>query len=176
MELPANFEYFERKDAAIAEKLIQDQGEDICRHIISKHYISIHSRDYDFGIIHKTPMAQIGRMTRKRTSQQYAYSFVLCKVHAELRDVDITLICSRPNSRDGKVLMRLVEDISRLKECKTMSLLSIGDTKVLNWYRQQGFILKSEKHYTDGNLKAYSMYKVMDAPVSNTDSFILNNI
>jgi hypothetical protein len=155
MELPENFEYFERKDAAIAEKLIQEQGEDICRHIISKHYISLHSREYDFGIMHK--------MTRKRTSQQYAYSFVLCKVHADLGDVDITLICSRPNSRDGKILMRLVEDISRLKECKTMSLLSIGDTKVLNWYRHQGFILKSEKHYPDGNLKAYSMYKVISA-------------
>lgn len=155
MELPENFEYFERKDAAIAEKLIQEPGEDICRHIISKHYISLHSREYDFGIMHK--------MTRKRTSQQYVYSFVLCKVHADLGDVDITLICSRPNSRDGKILMRLVEDISRLKECKTMSLLSIGDTKVLNWYRHQGFILKSEKHYPDGNLKAYSMYKVISA-------------
>lgn len=155
MELPENFEYFERKDAGIAEKLIQEPGEDICRHIISKHYISLHSREYDFGIMHK--------MTRKRTSQQYVYSFVLCKVHADLGDVDITLICSRPNSRDGKILMRLVEDISRLKECKTMSLLSIGDTKVLNWYRHQGFILKSEKHYPDGNLKAYSMYKVISA-------------
>ena len=130
MELPKNFEYFERKDMSIAEKLIQEQGEDICRHIISKHYISLHSRDYDFGIMHKTPMAQTGRMTRKRTSQQYVYSFILCKVHEELGDVDITLICSRPNSRDGKVLMGLVEDISRSKQYKTMSLLSIGDAKV----------------------------------------------
>jgi hypothetical protein len=163
MELPANFEYFERKDATIAEKLIQEQGEDVCRHIISKHYISLHSREYDFGIMRKTPIAQTGRMTHKRTSQKYVYSCVLCKVHADLVDVDITLICSRPNSRDGKVLMRLVEEISRLKECKTMSLLSIGDTKILNWYRHQGFILKSEKHYPDGNLKAYSMYKVISA-------------
>ena len=161
MELPKNFEYFERKDMAIAEKLIQEQGEDICRHIISKHYISLHSRDYDFGILYKTPMAQTGRMTRKRTSQQYVYSFILCKVHEELGDVDITLICSRPNSRDGKVLMGLVEDISRSKKYKTMSLLSIGDAKVMNWYRSQGFVLKSEKHYPDGNLKAYSMYKVI---------------
>jgi len=161
MELPKNFEYFERKDMSIAEKLIQEQGEDICRHIISKHYISLHSRDYDFGIMHKTPMAQTGRMTRKRTSQQYVYSFILCKVHEELGDVDITLICSRPNSRDGKVLMGLVEDISRSKQYKTMSLLSIGDAKVMNWYRSQGFVLKSEKHYPDGNLKAYSMYKVI---------------
>jgi hypothetical protein len=42
-----NFEYFEKKHTNIEEKLVKEQGEDVCRQIISKKYINLQTKDYD---------------------------------------------------------------------------------------------------------------------------------
>ena len=149
-----SFEYFEKSDTHIAEKLIKEQGPDVCRNIISKHYIN----KYDFGYLSKSTVAQIGQTRSRRTSQNTRVtSFVLCKFHPEFDEIDISLICARPRSMHGKELIELVKQKAISLKCKYLSLLSIGDTKLVNWYKSQGFDIISEKEFPTGGVKAYYM-------------------
>jgi hypothetical protein len=187
-----SFEYFEKKHTNIEEKLIKEQGQDVCRQIISKHYINLQTKDYDFGFIHKINVAQIGQTrSRKTTSTTRVSSFILCKLHPNFEEIDINLVCSRPNSKDGNlfsginkfmhekdignpqccilldtksriVLKKLIELVVQKAlelKFKYLSLLSIGNSKLVAWYKSQGFEVISEKMYPDGSLKAYSMKK-----------------
>ena len=155
-----NFEYFEKTSTNIEEKLIKEQGHDVCRQIISKHYINLQTKDYDFGFLHTTNVAQIGQTrSRKTSSTTRLTSFILCKMHPEFEEIDISLICSRPNSKDGKKLIELVSQKAKEMKVKYLSLLSIGDAKLVAWYKSQGFEVISEKTYPNGELKAYSMKK-----------------
>ena len=165
-----NYEYFEKKNANVEENLIKEQGEDVCRNIINKKYISSQSKDYDFGFIHKTNVAQIGQtQSRNKKSTIRVSSFILCKLHPDFEEIDISLICSRPNSKDGKILIELVTQKAVDMKYKYLSLLSIGELKLVNWYKSQGFEIISEKAFPNGELKAYSMKKRID----NTKTFII---
>ena len=158
MEFPKNYEYFEKETTNISEKLIKEQGPDICRKMIDSHYINIQVKDYTFGFLHKVPIAQIGQKSHRSPTYNIS-SFVLCKLHPEIEHVDISLICSRPNAKDGKKLIELATQKSIELDYKYLSLLSIGEPKLVNWYKSQGFIVVSEKMYPNGELKAYSMIK-----------------
>jgi len=159
MDLPANFEYFERKTTDIAEKLIQQQGPEVCRKIINENYINIQTKEYDFGFIHKTRIAQIGRTRSRTTRTEHVYSFILCKIQSVLNSLDISLICSRETAKDGKKLVELAYQKAKELNIRYLSLLSINNDKVLKWYKAQGFILTSETRNVDGTIKAYYMVK-----------------
>ena len=155
-----NYEYFEKKNMKIEEKLIKEQGQDLCKNIISKNYIHLQSKDYDFGFINKINVAQIGQTRSKSANSTIRVSsFILCKLHPNFEEIDISIICSRPNSKNGKTLIELVTKKAMEMKYKYLSLLSIGDVKLVNWYKSQGFEIISEKVYPDGDLKAYSMKK-----------------
>ena len=153
------FEYFEKTTTNIIDRLIKDQGPDVCRNIIDTNYINLETKNYDYGFIRKTPIAQIGQKRRSQTKPQYVYSFILCKIYLEFNEVSITLVCSRPNTTDGKTLVALACEKGKELGCKQVSLLSIGETKLLNWYKSQDFILIGEKPFPTGKPKAYSMKK-----------------
>lgn len=134
------FEYFEKNNPNIAEKLIKDQGDEACQHLISKHYIHLQNNEYDFGFISKSNIAQIGQTRSKRVSQNVRLSsFILCKSYPDFELIDITLICSRYNSKHGKQLIDLVTNKAIEMNCKYLSLLSIGNIRIVNWYKSQGF-------------------------------------
>lgn len=153
-ELSNEYEYFEKSSfSTINEKLIKEQGIDICRSVISANYISSQTTTYDFGFIRKTPIAQIGQ------SKKQVASVVLCKVFPEFKQVDITLLCSKPNIRDGKRLMKMVEQKASATGYEYLSVLSIGDERVMNFYKTIGFKLISEHLFPTGEIKAYSMKK-----------------
>jgi hypothetical protein len=159
MELPINFEYFEKK-TSIVDKLIKEQGEDVCRQIIDKNFINLQKKSYDFGFIHKNYIAQIGQKKINKTPE-YLYSFILCNLYPDFEEIDITLICSRPNTKDGKQLLELVFQKGRELKYKYLSLLSIGEIKLVNWYKTQGFVVISEKPLPNGEIKAYYMRKLL---------------
>jgi N-acetylglutamate synthase-like GNAT family acetyltransferase len=161
-ELSNEYEYFEKSSfSTINEKLIKEQGVDICRSVISANYILTQNATYDFGFIRKTPIAQIGQ-SKKRKKTQYVASVVLCKVFPEFKQVDITLLCSRPNVRDGKRLMKMVEQKASSTGYEYLSVLSIGDERVMNFYKTIGFKLISEHLFPTGEIKAYSMRKTIN--------------
>jgi hypothetical protein len=155
-----NFEYFEKGSGNNIDKLIKEYGDDVCRNVIDKNYINLQTKNYDFGFIHKLPIAIIGQR-KKNKPNDFVYSFILCKLYPQFDEIDITLVCSRPNSKDGKKLIELVCEKGRELNYKRLSLLSIGETKLVNWYKSQDFILVSEKHFPNGELKAYSMRKIL---------------
>jgi len=153
----SSFYYFDKNEKDIVS-LLNEQSVEVCRNKISKKYIQLQTKEYDFGFAHKTPVAQIGqRKTRKK--QYHLYSFVLCKWYPEYNEIGISLICSRPYSQEGKQLIECVEKKALELDCNQLSVLSIGETKLMKWYTEQGFVLMHEKHFPDGKLKAYYMRK-----------------
>lgn len=40
LELPSNFDYFDRETTTVEEKLIKEYGNEVCRNIIDKHFIN----------------------------------------------------------------------------------------------------------------------------------------
>lgn len=155
-----NFEYFEKTSTNIEEKLIKEQGHDVCRQIISKHYINLQTKDYDFGFLHTTNVAQIGQTrSRKTSSTTRLTSFILCKMHPEFEEIDISLICSRPNSKDGKKLIEFVSQKAKEMKVKYLSLLFVGDVKFVAWYIMRGFVVLSAKKCSNGEFNVYSMKK-----------------
>ena len=159
MDLAHQYEYFEKTSySALIEKLIKEQGQEVCRNVIGRDFIVNKTKEYDFGFIHKTPMAQIGKTRTKKNSDRVS-SFVFCKMFPDFGEIDVTLLCSRPTIRDGKLLMKWVKEKAVSLGYRYLSLLSIGDDKVMKWYQSIGFVLISEKLYPDGVLKAYSMKK-----------------
>jgi len=160
IELSKNFEYFERKTPNTVEKLIKKQGDDICHNKIGTDYIKDRLKDYDFGFTRTSNKAQIGQR-RTRQTEQHTYSFVLCKIIEDpyIKEIDISLICSRPTSKDGKLLMELVENKAKQMKYQRLSLVAVGNTRLLHWYESLGFILISEKPIINSDYNAYSMRK-----------------
>lgn len=158
MEINKNFEYFEQNNDAI-KKLIKNQGDIVCQEKIGVDYIKDRMKDFDFGFIRKMRESQIGKMQTKK--KEIMNSFILCKIIPDpfIKEIDITLVCSRNNSKDGKELIKLLEMKAKTIKCQRISLIAIGNTRLLNWYISQDFILITEKPIIDSNQKAYSMRK-----------------
>jgi hypothetical protein len=163
MELsPKNFEFFEKKTPNIFEKLIREQGDDTCQQKIGVDYITSKLKEYDFGFIRASAKAQMGqRKTRKTTHQMY--SFVLCKLlpNALFKNVDIVLVCSRPTSKDGKQLLELVETKAKDMRYQCLTLIAVGNTRLLHWYESQGFVMETSKPIIDSDSYAYYMRKII---------------
>lgn len=158
MNLPTNFEYFERKTPNTIEKLLKEQGDDVCRNMIGIDYLRDQLKLYDFGFIHRTRKANVGRATRK--TEYTIYSFVLCKLNTGFSDVGILLVCSRPQSKEGAQMLGLVHEKARQIGIASMSLIAVGNTRILNWYKNHGFIMQSYAQEKDEpQVKMYSMRK-----------------
>lgn len=154
-----DYEYFEKTDNKQIEKIIREQGKDVCRNMISNKYLSIQTKDYDFGYIRKSPIAQIGqRKTRKKTEESLS-SFVLCKLQEKTKEIFITLLCFRPTKKDGKHLLDLVTERAKEMDYKYISLFSIGETRLLNWYKSQDFYTIIDISHQCEKTKSYFMRK-----------------
>ena len=139
VELPKHFEYFERNTPNTIEKLIKNQGDD---------YIKDRLKDYTFGF------AKIG---------QHSISFVLCRFVDDpyIKEIDIRLVCSRPTSKDGIQLMELVESKAREMQFQKLSLIAVGNARLLHWYQALGFEAIDYKPIPDSSFKGYSMRKYL---------------
>jgi len=160
MELPKNFEFFEKSNIKNIEKIIREQGDDVCQQKIGVDYIKNKVKNCDFGFIRTTIKAKIGQM-QTRQNNKHLYSFVLCNLipNSRLNKVDITLVCSRTNSKDGKQLLELVEKYAKTINYDCLSLIAVGNTRLLNWYKSQGYVLETDKDVVDSSLKIYYMVK-----------------
>ena len=148
MNLPTNYEYFERKTPNTIEKLLIEHGDDVCRNIIGISYLRDQLTLYDFGFIHRT--------------QNTIHSFVLCKLNTEFSDVGILLVCSRPQITDGCIMLEFVHESASRLGMTSMSLIMVEreNTQLLDWYKSNGFLVQSykqDKH--NPHIKVYSMRK-----------------
>ena len=159
MDLPPNFEYFEKGTSSIFEKIIKEQGTEVCQNMLYSDYISNQSKKYDFGIAHTIPSAQIGKKTRSKSDSRRLSSFILCNLFPKLGQVEISLVCSSSNVKHGKILMDLVYQKAQELGYKYLFLLSLSESKLINWYKRLGFYILSEKSYSSGEVKAHAMIK-----------------
>jgi hypothetical protein len=160
LELPKNFEFFDKTNIKAIENLIREQGDEVCNNKIGRDYIKNKLKNCDFGFIRKSIKAKIGQI-QTRKNKQHLHSFVLCKLlpNPYLNKIDITLVCSRINSKDGKQLLELVEKYAQTINYNCLSLIAIGNTRLVNWYKSQGYLLETDKDIMDSNLKSYYMAK-----------------
>ena len=161
IELPKHFEYFERNIPNSIEKLIKKQGDDICHNKIGTDYIKDRLKDYTFGFARISNKAKIGQQMRTRQTEQHTFSFVLCRIVNDpyIREISISLVCSRPTSKDGIQLMELVENKAREMRFQKLSLVAVGNARLLHWYQAQGFRKTSDEPIPDSIYKMYSMSK-----------------
>lgn len=161
MELPPNFDYFEKgaDGAAAIEKLIKENGDTVCQDRIGHEYILNSVKKYLFGFSHKTIIARIGQRQKKK-NPEHLYSFIICDYFDLCKSININLICSRENAKDGKMLIQLAETRARELGFTKLTLFSILDDKLLRWYKSQGFKIEKEV-YNPGTteLKTYLMSK-----------------
>lgn len=152
-----NITYFTIDNTELIKEL-RKQGQDVCRQKISKKWIYASLDDFQFGFVHATRKSQVGRMKRGKSNLHIA-SFVLCKKMTN-NNLDLKLVCSRPNNREGVLLIHNVEQYAKEEGFKILSLFSLPDYKLVEWYKKQGFVIKSEsrdpKNY---ELKTYYMEK-----------------
>lgn len=161
MDLPDNFEYFDKKSNNIFDRLIKEQGIEVCQDMLHENYIRNQTTEYTFGFGHTIPVAYIGQKTRSKKIQKRLSSFVLCKIETELQYIDITLVCSRKNTKQGKILMGLVEEYARIHKIPYLHLDSLAEPKLLEWYKSQGFIIFKNKMHVSGDIKAHTMIKIL---------------
>lgn len=139
------YEYFEKKNTDIESKLIHNYGHTVCKQISHKYYIHLQTHDYDFGFI---PCAPLGEPC-----------FMLCKIHPTFEEMNICMVCSRPNSKDGEELLRMASQKAKEMNVKYLSLLFVGDAKFVAWYTTRGFVVLSAKKCSNGKFNVYSMMK-----------------
>jgi hypothetical protein len=163
MELPKNFEFFEKKAPnKTIENLIKEQGDNVCQRKIGVDYIKNQLSDYNFGFIRYTTKAQVGRR-RTRQTENHLHSFVLCKHVSDplVKEYNIILVCSRANSKDGKLLMQLVEQKALELHYQRLSLIAVGDQRLLHWYESLGYVSIDHKPILESNHNAYYMRKYL---------------
>ena len=144
MSLPTNYEYFERRSQNSIEALLKEHGGDM----IDIDYLRDQLKLYDFGFIHRI--------------ETTIYSFVLCKLNPAFSDVDIILVCSRPQTNDGSIMLEFVHEKASKLGLVSMSLImnEHGNAGLLDWYKLNGFIVQSYKQYKDTpQIKTYYMRK-----------------
>ena len=115
MDLSYNYQYIEPND-------------DTYKDIIDNYYNKSISIKYDFGFIHKPIADNIDNPT-----------FILCKLNPEFEDIEISLVCSKSNKKQGKILIDLVITKALEMKYKYISLLIKRDIVFVNWYKKQGF-------------------------------------
>ena len=158
-----NFEYFERNTPNTIEKLLIEHGDDVCSNMIGIDYLRDQLTRYDFGFIRRT--------------QNTIYSFVLCKLNTEFSDIGILLVCPRPKPNDRTVIflrdateyaevsstnvsdipfmLGLVHEKARQIDVASMSLIAVGNIRILNWYKNHGFYMQSYAQEKDKQRSRY---------------------
>jgi hypothetical protein len=160
VELPKNFEFFERTTPNTIEKLIREQGDDVCHNVIGKDYIKSTLQQYDFGFCRTTTKARIGQMQTRR-QEKHLHSYVLCRKvpGSYVNKITVVLVCSRPTSKDGKLLLELVEKHAKEIAFPCLSLIAVGNARLVNWYKSEGYSVEDDKPIQDSSSRAYLMVK-----------------
>ena len=126
----------------------------VCQKQIKKSWIDMSLDKKSFGYAHMLPKAN------KDTDEYYMHGFILCRIDSESPHIGwIDFICSRPNSKVGKLLFA-EEHIKENKNIKLIQLMSLPEPKLQTWYKKLGFSVSSIDIW-DGVPKAFLMTKLL---------------
>lgn len=145
-------------------QILKSQGVDVCQNKLERDWISKSLHSFSHGKVYITQKAQIGRRSLKRDEDKFlVHGFILCRINdtnPEIAMIDV--VCSRQNSKIGKLLMEMMEEYCRtIGKIKLMQLLCLPEDKLKKWYENLGF-KSSEITIWDGKKpKAYLMQKFL---------------
>ena len=151
------------ENIALITKLINTQGKEVCQNKIDMDYIKHNMSTHSFGYVSMTQKAQIGRRSIKNDNDKYTVNgFVICRINPAMpRLARIELVCSRPTSRIGKLLMEVAEDeCLSLGTVSLIQLLSLDNNKLINWYKSMGYVADTISVW-DGKPKGALMSKFL---------------
>jgi hypothetical protein len=166
MELPKNFEFFERLIPNEIENMIRSEDHEVCQNIYGADYIKNCLKQYDFGFVKISRQARPSRL-QPQQNIPHVHGFILCKLipNPLFRNIDITLVCSLTNPKDGKQLLELAEQRAKLIGYQCLSLILIGNLRQLSLYKSRGYVVESEKTIINSENSAYYLRKfIVEAP------------
>jgi hypothetical protein len=105
----------------------------------------------------------LGRRSIKNKSDEYLlHGFILCRINKESPNILwIDLVCSRRNSKVGKLLLEMAEEESKLiAGLKLIQLYALPDERLKRWYQQQGY-QPSVLYTYDPRVKGFLLYKFL---------------
>ena len=143
------------KDIKFYKELIKEQG---CRDCIDVQVIHNKINTFVFGYISISNKYQSNRRSIKKPTT--LNGFILCSFNKELDSVlDIDLVCSRKNSKIGKILMNTVEEYAKSIGIDTLVLHSLAEENLKKWYKELGFIHISTVYLKEDIPKVFFMMK-----------------
>jgi hypothetical protein len=144
--------------------LLKAQGVDVCQNKIERDWITKSLNSFSHGKIYMTQKAQIGRRSLKRDEDKFlVHGFVLCRMDENNREMAwIDVVCSRENSKIGRVLMEMMEEYCRsITSIKIIQLMCLPEPKLKKWYVDLGFIASEITIWDGKKPKAYLMQKFL---------------
>lgn len=154
------------------KNLIGDQGPTVCRDKISKSWIKKAVDEAEFGYVRFTRAAQMGRRSLKRKADRYTlYGFVLCRPeqtefpHQPQTSLLMDLVCSRPQSQTGALLIECAEQEAIRRGYEWMKIFCLPDQRLRAYYEAIGYFKTADvPDYNIGSssssgVKAYAMSK-----------------
>jgi GNAT superfamily N-acetyltransferase len=138
------------------KKLIQKQGERVCRNEISQDILSNAIQKFDYGFAFVIERAQIGQ-NRLRIENRLKVSGFALMEEIDKNELHLHLICVETEHKgDGSILINHVIQYAKDNDYLIISLNALPEKKLVTWYELHGFrvylpIYKGEE------LKVYKM-------------------
>lgn len=157
-------------DAALVREVIREQGVIVCRNTINKSWINRALSEAEFGFVRYISKAQIGRRSLKRPADRFMlHGFVLCHPQSALpgnpRTIIMDLVCSRPNSHTGILLIECAEQEARDRAYQQIKLFCVPAPRLRQYYESLGYAKVADVPDFDpsssGAVKAYEMTKLL---------------
>jgi hypothetical protein len=138
-------------------KVIKDQGDKICREQIYQETIDDSLRKFTVGFARVIEKAQIGQSRRKKSDKIQITSFCLLAEYPSpaFSEIFLLLLCGMENKHGEELLKQSIE-YAKENKYNRLSLFSLNEEKLLNWYSSHGF--KITETVLDGiKVKAFKL-------------------
>jgi hypothetical protein len=156
----------------LVKKLLKRDGDVVCQGKINRSWLDESMSTFSFGLGYTSKKAQTGRRLsclhskqasfRSEANKHVLYGFILCRVDIhDPKVVWIDIVCSKENSKIGKLLMEAAEErIKANKSLKLIQLYSLPEVRLKNWYVKLGYTYSESKFWGD-TPKAYLLHKFL---------------
>lgn len=138
------------------KRILRKQGPDICRGRIYKSTLDSAIEKFDYGFVYMVQKAQLGQSLLKVENRYNVNGFLLMEGLGEY-ELRIHLICVTESSKGlGMLLMQQAIQFAKENDYANITLYSLPESSLVNWYQQFGFTIINEI-MKGGEIKVYLM-------------------
>jgi len=128
---------------SLLKNVIKEQGDIICRGQIYQEIIDDALKNFTIGFANVIEKAQQGKKRQRKADRIQVTSFSLLSVFSSstiYKELYIILICNTKNRLgEGSELISHIIDYAKENKYSRLSLLSLNEKSLLDWYLQHGF-------------------------------------